>query len=309
MRQNNQISSTDTYQKITDFVIEQLGKGQVIWQKGWNALGLPKNIITRHHYKGWNTFLLNFITMYKEYKSPYFITYKQAMDMGGTIRRGEKGYPVVWWATIEKKSEREDETESVAFRKPRTHTVFNIDQTHGIRFPVAEQLLRSHSAKIKACENIINEMPRRPLIKHGGDKAYYNVVKDFVSLPRIEQFHSDEEYYKTAFHELAHSTGHSSRLNRKELVESDGFGKELYSKEELTAELSSAFLCAICGIRQQALINSAAYIQGWLTRLKNDKRFILKAASQAQAATDYILNNHPEISIEKVDNPGSFLPV
>lgn len=307
MRQNNHTSATDTYQKITNFVIEQLEKGWVIWQKGWNSLGLPKNIITGHHYKGWNTFLLNFITMYKEYKTPYFITYKQAMDMDGTIRRGEKGYPVVWWATIEKKSKTGDETDSIAFRKPKIHTVFNIDQAHGIAFPIVEQLFRGHTAKIQACENIINEMPRRPLIKHGGDKAYYHVAKDYVNVPHIEQFHSDETYYKTVFHELAHSTGHASRLNRKELVESDGFGKELYSKEELTAELTAAFLCAKCGIEQQTLINSTAYIQGWLNVLKNDKRLILKASSQAQAATDFILRKQQELSSDKVENSTIFL--
>jgi antirestriction protein ArdC len=249
--------------------------------------------MTNRNYQGWNVFLLNFITLHHEYKTPYFITYKQAMDAGGTIRRGQKGYFVVWWATIEDKSKMIDESgeiKSKTFRIPKCHTVFNIDQTFGIEFPKVEELFRSHAQKIQACDQIINNMPNRPGIKQGGDEAWYNRITDCINLPNIERFHSDEAYYKTKFHELAHSTGHQSRLNREELIKSDGFGNQLYSKEELTAELTAAFLSALCGIEQQTIINSAAYIQGWFKALQNDKRLILKAASQAQAATDYILN-------------------
>jgi antirestriction protein ArdC len=285
--------TTDTYQRITDYVIEQLEKGYVVWEKGWNTLGLPKNIVTGHHYKGWNVFLLNFITMYHAYKTPYFITYKQAMDLEGTIRRGQKGYPVVWWATLEDKSkviEINGEEQYLTYRVPKFHTVFNIEQTHGIEFPKTEELSRSHTFKIQTCEETVCNIRLRPVIKHGGDHAYYYPKHDLVQIPNVEQFYSDEGYYKTLFHELAHSTGHAKRLNRKELVESHGLGKELYSKEELTAELTAAFLCAVCGIGQEMITNSVAYIQGWLNVLKNDKRLILKAASQAQAAADYILN-------------------
>lgn len=136
-----------------------------------------------------------------------------------------------------------------------------------------------------------------PAIKHQGDKAFYNPKNDSITLPNIERFNSDEAYYKTLFHELAHSTGHMKRLDRKELVAYDGFGKENYSKEELTAELTAAYLCAVCGIEEPVINSSAAYIQGWLKALKNDKRLILKAATQAQAAADYILN----ISAHKVN--------
>ena len=293
----------DTYQRITNFVFEQLEKGNVIWQQGWNSLGLPKNIVTGRVYQGWNVFLLNFITLYHEFKTPYFLTYVQAMAAGGTIRRGQTGFPVVWWATMESKDkfiEINGERQAQTFRVPKCHTVFNIDQTHGIEFPKVEELFRSHSEMIHACDEVINNMPNRPGIKHGGDKAYYNKATDCITLPNVEIFHSDEAYYKTKFHELAHSTGHKSRLNREELMKSDGFGNELYSKEELTAELTAAFLCAICGIEQQTIVNSAAYIQGWLKSLQNDKRLILKAAAQAQAAANYILN----ISSEKIISQG-----
>ena len=295
MHTNN---NADTYQRITDSVINQLEIGEIVWQKGWNILGLPKNIATNHHYKGWNIFFLNFVTSFYKYKTPYFITYKQTLDKGGTIRRGEKGFQVVWWATIEDKRQlinSDDELEKCkTYRLPKIHTVFNIDQTHGIEFPKVESQFRSITLKIFACENILKNMPGIPSIKHHGDKAYYNPINDSITMPPVERFHSDEAYYKTLFHELAHSTGHSKRLNRKELVEYDGFAKENYSKEELTAELTAAFLCAVCGIEQQIINNSAAYIQGWLKALKNDKRLILKAATQAQAAADYIMNNVEE---------------
>jgi antirestriction protein ArdC len=289
--QNTQL--TDTYKRITDYVIEQLEKGEIIWRKGWNEFGLPQNMATGHIYKGWNSFLLNFITMHKEFKTPYFITYKQAMDAGGTIRRGQKGFTVVYWAIVENKSkiiEVDGEEEYLTYRVPKCHTVFNIDQTHGIEYPKIEKQLRSHTEKIYACEKIIDAMPEKPTIRHEGDEPFYNIITDAISIPAVEQFHSDEEYYATLFHELAHSTGHTTRLNRSELMRSDGFGKEQYSKEELTAELTAAFLCGISGIEQQTITNSAAYIQSWLKVLRNDKKLILKAAAQAQAATDYILN-------------------
>ncbi|HLY70967.1 MAG TPA: zincin-like metallopeptidase domain-containing protein [Puia sp.] len=284
---------TDTYTRITGFVLEQLEKGEVIWRKGWNELGLPKNISTAHIYKGWNSFLLNFITVCNGFKTPYFITYKQAMDAGGTIRRGQKGFTVVYWATIENKSkiiEVDGEEEYLTYRIPKCHTVFNIDQTHGIVFPKVEKEFRSHTEKIYACEKIIDAMPQKPAIINQGDEASYDKKADRIFIPPAERFHSDEDYYKTLFHELAHSTGHQKRLNRNELVSSDGFGNELYSKEELTAELTAAFLCAMAGIGQRTLANSAAYIKGWLKVLRDDKKLILKAATQAQAAADYILN-------------------
>lgn len=293
---------TDTYKRITDYVIEQLGKGEVIWRKGWNELGLPKNISTGHIYKGWNSILLNFITILNGYKTPYFTTYKQAMDAGGAIRRGQKGFTVVYWATVENKSikiEVDGEEEYLTYRIPKCHTVFNIDQTHNIMYPKVEKQLRSHTDKIYACETIIESMPLKPTVINCGDEAWYNKRTDCISIPPAERFHSDQEYYKTLFHEVAHSTGHTCRLNRAELMQSDGFGKELYSKEELTAELTAAFLCAVCEIEQQTITNSAAYIQGWLKVLQNDKKLILKSAAQAQAAADYILNKtYSEIKSE-----------
>ncbi len=142
-------------------------------------------------------------------------------------------------------------------------------------------------------------MLHRPQIRNAGDRAYYNSATDRITMPLPALFHGIEEYYSTLFHELAHCTGHETRLNRKELKEHDGFGGENYSKEELTAEFTAAFLCAISGVEQKTLTNSTAYIQGWFKALNNDKTLILKAASQAQAAADFILNQKHGIQKEE----------
>jgi antirestriction protein ArdC len=287
-------STGDTYQRITNEVIQYLEKEEIVWRKGWSSLGLPKNIYSGNTYRGWNVFWLNFATIICQYKTPYFLTFKQATAAGGHIKKGEKGHLITYWATIKpgtnnntSYSETEDQP---SFRVPKFFTVFNLDQTEGVNLPLIENLPKSEFETIQACEAIIEAMPQRPDIRHGGNRAFYVPSRDYVQLPQRERFKSNAEYYSTAFHELAHSTGHQSRMNRKELVESDGFGEELYSKEELTAEFTAAFLSGICGIEQPLIENNAAYIQGWLRELKNDKRLLLKAATQAQQAADFILN-------------------
>jgi antirestriction protein ArdC len=289
----------DTYERVTNEVIKHLEKGEIVWKRGWNKLGLPKNIITGNTYRGWNVFWLNFATLIRNYSTPYFLTYKQATDAGGNVKKGEKGHLITYWATVESRTRTKkatdpasgtDSEEPATILVPKTFTVFNIDQTEGITFPQVAAIPKQEFEKIQACETVIEEMPKRPEIRYGGDRAYYVPSLDYVQLPPVELFKSNSSFYSVAFHELAHATGHQSRLNRKELVESDGFGKELYSKEELTAEFTAAFLSGICGIEQPLLENNAAYIQNWLTQLKNDKKLLLKAATQAQRAADFILN-------------------
>ena len=293
---NNTSAFKDTYQDVTDAVIKALAEGTVVWQCPWNQVGLPKNVTTGIEYRGWNIFWLNWHTIIKGYKTPFYITYKQAQELGGSIKMGEKGIKIIYWASIELKNQStntenqdsEEPNEKYPTRLvPKEHTVFNIDQAEGIQFPVVEALIKNEAAKIEACEEVIRNMPNKPGINIDGSSAYYIRSTDKVVVPNLKVHNSSEEFYCTLFHELAHSTGHESRLNRKELL--DG-GRENYSKEELTAELTAAFLCAVTGIQQKTIDNSAAYIKGWLSALKNDKTLILKAASQAQKAADYILN-------------------
>jgi len=289
----------DTYQEVTDAVIKALEEGTVIWNCSWNKIGFPKNITTDKNYRGWNIFWLNFHTMIKGYQTPFYITYKQAAELGGTIKKGQKGVKITYWATIELKSQPtiittdfktgEDKESYPTKLVPKDYTVFNIDQAEGIDFPKVEAMFRNEAERIEACEKVIAEMPLRPTIEYRGDQAYYDPALDTVVVPKLEAFQNNESYYSVLFHELAHSTGHKSRLNRKEFSENK-FGDEDYSKEELTAELTAAFLSATTGIEQKTLPNSAAYIKGWLKALKNDKTLLLKAAAQAQKAADYILS-------------------
>ncbi|MBL4678823.1 MAG: DUF1738 domain-containing protein [Mucilaginibacter sp.] len=289
----------DTYQEVTDAVIKALEEGTIIWQCPWNQVGLPKNITTNINYRGWNLFLLNFHAMIKGYPTPYYITYKQAQKLGGIIKKGAKGIRIIYWAEVVLKNQTADANAQPATdetAKPRTimvpkaYTVFNIAQTEDIEFPSFEAELRSDAEKIQACEDLVANMPNKPAIKKNGTNAYYQPSTDTVVIPSLKRCKSNEGFYSTLFHELAHSTGHESRLNRKELLESEGFGSSTYAKEELTAEMTAAFLGAITGIGNATIDNSAAYIESWLKALKNDKTLVIKAAAQAQRAADYILS-------------------
>jgi len=292
----------DIYQEVTDAVIEQMEKGQLIWRCGWSGSGFPSNITTGVCYRGWNVFWLNFHTMLKGYATAQYLTFKQALDLGGNIKKGEKGVKIVYWAKIQagKLDEQQEpaDDEAAATRQrlvPKVHTVFNIAQAEGIEFPVTPNEIRSNIEKLEACEQIVELMPQPPEINRRGQYPVYYPQRDEVAVPDISGFESAEEYYSALFHELGHSTGHARRLNRKEITEPAGFGSELYSREELTAELTSAFLCAVTGIGQQTIENSAAYLQGWLQALKNDKTLLIKAAGQAQKAADYILDLQPAL--------------
>lgn len=288
----------DVYQDITNHIINALDKGEVIWKKPWNTYGMPKNIRSNTFYRGFNIFFLNYVTMVRRYKAPYFLTFLQTQELGGRVKKGERGTDVIYWATVEDKYKtvvRIDETTGAETnahphkRVPKIYTVFNIEQTEGIAFPSVEIVERTHVEKLEACEKVIEEMPNRPLIEHFGDEAFYLPSRDLIRLPLQSQFQTDEKYYCTTFHELAHSTGHKSRLNRDDLRDIRTMGDGSYSKEELTAELTASFLCGITGIEQTLVENSVAYIQHWLNVLKDDKYFFVRAAAQAQRAADYIL--------------------
>ena len=283
----------DIYQEVTETVIKLLEEGTVIWQSSWHDRGWPKNHLTQLHYRGWNLFFLNFHSERKGFPTAQYLTFKQANQLGGTIKKAEKGVKIIYWATIKPKDEHAstiNDEQQKSKLVPKTYIVFNIAQTEGIEFPNTTPIIKSETEKITTCEDVVDRMPNPPTMRFDGDCAYYQPIKDTVVVPPLEKSVGAEEYYCTLFHELAHSTGHSTRLNRKELMKTDGFGKFNYAKEELTAEMTAAYICAVTGIGQPTIENSAAYIENWLSVLKNDKTLIIKAASQAQKAADYILN-------------------
>jgi len=270
------MANEKVYNVITEQILKALDAGIVPWRKEWTTLS-PKSLGSKKAYRGINSLLLSICNTYS---SQYWVTYNQAKALGGNVRKGEKGRAIVFWKWLEKTQD----GETKRFPLLRYYTVFNVEQCEGIdsKVPVVE--IREHSP-IQDAQAIVDNMPNRPEISHGGDRAFYRPSTDDVTLPAPELFASAESYYSTAFHELAHSTGHKSRLDR-EFGGADMIG---YSKEELIAEMSAAFLCGTCGISNATIENSAAYIQGWRKRISDDPSLVVQAAAKAQKVADYIL--------------------
>lgn len=286
---------TDVYEMITARILEALEAGRIPWRKSWRGGAIyAQNYATKHIYRGINALL----TSLSPYDVPYFMTFKQVKKMGGSIKKGAKSLPIVFWnasyrdADGKKLSEEEARGRGDAKKKMflKYFRVFNIEDIEGIDFELPKMELNAFEP-IKKCESLIEHMPSGPSIENTmSDKACYSPVLDSVFMPLPGQFDSEAEYYGTLMHELVHATGHSSRLNREELMSKAKFGSLTYTKEELTAEIGAAFLCNIAGIETPALVeNSEAYITGWMRELKNDKKFILSAASKAKKAVAYIL--------------------
>ena len=275
------------YQIITDRIIEIMEQGVVPWQKPWNsgAEGGPCNLISKKQYQGINIFLLACAA----FGSPYWLTFRQAQQLGGNVRKGEKGTPVIFWKIYEKDDPQAEEGKK---RLPllRHYSVFNVEQCEGIIAPTPDLTTWNEHDPIEAAEAIILAMPNRPVVEIGGTRACYSPSRDLVRIPELFRYEHAEEYYSTFFHELAHSTGHQSRLNREGVTGNHFFGDAVYSREELVAELGAAFLCGHVGIENTTINNSAAYLQSWIRTLKGDKKLAIIAASQAQKAADYILN-------------------
>src|SRR6266566_2435831 len=245
----------------------------------------PRSRVTKN--QGVNVFLLHAMA----YQSPFWLTFKQAQAMGGNVRRGEHACPVVFWKWLDVA----DASEAAGKRRVpmlRYYSVFNVAQCEGVTAPAIEGADRPHNP-IETAEQIVAAMPKRPAIRQGLDRAFYSPAADSVGMPAPERFDTPENYYNVLFHELTHSTGHESRLNRKAVSGADGeragFGSQSYSKEELVAEMGAAFLCGRSGIVERTIDNSAAYVASWLQRLKDDARLVVQAAAQAQKAADFIL--------------------
>jgi len=274
------------YEMITGRIVTLLEQGTVPWRKPWaggRAEAIPMNLTSKREYRGINIFLLACMG----YSSRYWLSFKQAQEKGGHVRKGEKGTPVIFWKRYETADRQTGEVKEVPVL--RYYTVFNLDQIDGVDAPDAPEPVNANFEPIAEAERIVRNMPKPPLIVHGEPRAFYRPTADTVNLPRPGLFIEPEEYYSTAFHELTHATGHESRLNRRPSNEIRHFGDREYSQEELVAEMGSAFLCGQAGIAQATIENSAAYIDGWLKVLKGSPKLVVHAAAQAQRAADYIL--------------------
>jgi antirestriction protein ArdC len=278
----------NVYETVTNRIIEALDAGVIPWRKEWkaNAGGtIPYNYTTQKPYRGINVFIL----MCSEFGSNAWLTYKQAQDAGLQVRKGSKGMPIVFWKFDTRKDEATGETDKIAFA--RQYTVFNLEQCDGV--PASLPFDTPTFEPLDNAEKLVSRyLSDGPKLEHGGNKAFYSPTFDAVTMPPRHAFHSPDAYYSTLYHELGHSTGHAKRLNRLENIGQFDFGSESYSKEELVAEFTAAFLCADSGIvNESVLTNHTAYIQGWLRKLRNDKNLAVQAAQKAQKAADLILGH------------------
>jgi len=288
------------YEEVTNQIIAMMEQGQIPWHKPW--AGTSAGAISHNTGKPYS--LLNQILL--QIPGEY-ITFNQVRKEGGRVKKGSKAKHVYFWKQY--KREKKDEnghpllnddgtpkTETIPVLK--AFTVFHLDDCEGIKAKWADQMPEAPAVPIEAAEAALLDYVRREGIKLEADKitdrAYYSPARDLINLPCISQYTDTAEYYSTAFHEATHSTGHPSRLHRFEVFESDAaFGSEKYSKEELTAEIGAACILHQMGISSPAsLRNSAAYIQGWLKALKDDKQLIIGAAARAERAVKLILNQN-----------------
>jgi antirestriction protein ArdC len=289
MNQNQEVK--DVYSIVNDRIIELLQAGTVPWQKPWTDAGLPKNIISKRPYRGINLLLLNSM----DYEDNLFLTWKQLKTINGSVKKGEKGHVVVFTKMVEKQKEN-GQIEKKSFL--RYYKVFNIHQCTDIPTAFLPAKREQQHEPLEECEAVVAKMSDPPKIEHKKRQAYYVPSEDLINMPKPSTFKNMVEYHGTLFHELIHSTGHQKRLNRKEIAENPAFGSEMYSLEELVAEMGSCYLKSYTGVPVEKMANSAAYINGWLEVLNGDARFVIKAASFSQKAVEYILRSGKESAEE-----------
>ena len=276
----------DLFGEVSARILSELESGALPWVKPWAATAgqnMPQNAVTNRPYSGCNVILL-WLTRDRGWTTPRFLTYQQATQAGGYIRKGEHGTRVYFVKQLQIKDGEGEDADTRLVPMLREYTVFNVAQCENLpdsikagkpmrvrnpdtRHTLADDFLRSTGAEIR----------------NGNGEAYYVPSQDFISMPSFEAFKGADHFYNVAFHELTHWTGHKSRLDRDLRHR---FGERAYAAEELVAELGAAFLCAEFGIDGD--VRNAGYIQTWIGLLKADKRAFFTACSKAQAATDYL---------------------
>ena len=316
------IPAADIYKMITDKIIKMLKSTKASdYKKTWkdDAFFIPLNYDSKKPYRGVNRLLLQErIGFAGAFRNPYFLTFKQIKKHKGTLKKGAKGYEVIYYSIryvvpADKNSGRKaysstnaqkvldflhkynlPESEVTRIPMIRYYNVYNGADIENMDFKLDElqigRAVPDSASENRAAQLIVENYPNPPAIKNEGNQAYYNPASDYIKLPKQEQFDTVNDYYRTLFHELTHSTGHNKRLNRgiHLMLEKDD-----YAKEELVAEFGAVFLSAWAGIMWYNNKNHAAYLKGWNSAIKeaqNDNKFLMRAASLAQQATDYILN-------------------
>lgn len=277
--------SKTVYDMVTERIIEQLEQGVIPWRRPWTGVRSGAyNIVSNKPYSLLNQMLLKYDGNYG--------TFKQWTEAGGKIRKGEKSEIIVFWKIQPVEEEHEDGTKEIKqIPLLRYFNVFHVSQVDGVEAKPVIKL--TELEPIEEAERIKEEYKAREHITIAEkitNEAFYRPSSDYIEVPCKEQYTAIEEFYSTLFHEMVHSTGHKTRLDRLSTGVTARFGSETYSKEELVAEIGSASLLSILGIEtQKTFKNSSAYIQNWLQVLKNDNKFIVSASSKAEKAVNYIL--------------------
>jgi antirestriction protein ArdC len=286
----------DVYDIVTERIVKILESGVIPWNSPYDhntSLGyMPRNLVNDKEYRGVNRWLL-----YGRFENPYYVSANQCRALGGVVRKEEwwKNSLVTWWKTEEHIDERTQEVTKRWYL--RFYKVWNVLQCDGIKHKRLDVKLNDNPEMVKPTA-VVRGMPNKPAIKQDSPKvAYYNPKADEVHIGKVGNFKTSTAYYATLFHELVHSTGHESRLNRG--LEGITTNKLGYSREELVAELGSAYLCELSGIGKPTLKNAAAYIQHWVTFITEDPKAMVGAALRAEKACDYILNREHESSSEE----------
>lgn len=269
--------SGTVYDVITNRIVESLKQNVVPWRMSWKT-GSAKNLVSKKPYRGINQLLLGSA----RYNSPWFLTYKQALVLGGNIRKGEKSIPVIFWRV----SDHKDDPTKKSFVL-RYYSVFHASQADGIEVPPEPDTIPFNP--IERAEQIVAGYKDCPTISYGGNRAEYVPALDVINLPSKESFEKPEAFYQVSFHEMIHSTGAKQRLDREGITNFDKFGSHQYSVEELIAECGSSFLAGEAGILDPVFENTTAYIQGWISRLQSNPKWIIQASGKAATAADYIL--------------------
>ncbi len=279
----------DIYKEVTDRIIQALEQGVVPWQKPWT--GGSSGCISYSTGKPYS--LLNHLLLHGI--SGQYLTFAQCSAAGGHVKKGEKSKMIVFWKPFETVNEETGETEQHFYL--RYYNVFHLDQCEGVKPRWATSV--SNLKPDAAADALVKEYISRSGVKltvTASDRAFYRPATDEVVVPQLSQYRRLAEYYSTLFHELAHSTGHRTRLNR--ISDVAAFGSHEYSREELCAEFSAAFLVNRCGLETKAsFTNSAAYLSGWLQALRNDKKLLISAAGAAEKAVTFILGKEGEVDV------------
>ena len=300
------MSKFNIYEKINQQVLEGLEKQGMRWFMPWKSGEAlqPMNYATGKYYRGFNPWMLNMVMRETNWEHNQWMTYKQAESKGGQVITGSKASSVYFFKVSYKdnktgKYHNEPTEDSEQVWALRYYNVFNIAQVEGLEPIKLEAEPKGKNERIQDAQIICNKYLKKQKIIlkeeayknmfEGGGRAYYNPIEDFIGMPLLESFQDSASYYKTLFHEMAHSTGHESRLDRKGITEVLAWGDETYAKEELVAEISAMYLTGLIGLNpHDSVMNSQAYIKNWCKKLKDKPRECVYAMSQATKVVEFI---------------------